>query len=171
MGKARRKVAVFLIMLFLSAFCPVSSGLAGGENSRPACFCNELAKNSADWRLYLCAKDPVTWRVLEAGGWGELVIHRSSGRFEFTGHGMQPATEYALVCPSGQSPSGNVLACGRADGRGELRSAGAWTAWRGKFWLVLGSDLQGKCPDLIPESPAILKAWHPADYLFETETL
>jgi hypothetical protein len=105
------------------------------------------------------------------GGWGELVIHRPSGRFEFTGRGLRPATEYALVRTAGQSPAGNVLACGRSDGRGEMRSAGAWTAWRGKFWLVLGSDLPGECPDLTPESPVTLRAWHPADYLFEMETL
>jgi hypothetical protein len=162
---------VFLIMLFLSAFCSVSSGLAGGETSRHICFCNELAKSSADWRLYLCAKDPVTWRVLSSGGWGELAIHRPNGRFEFTGHGMRPATDYALVHTSGQSPSGGILACGRADERGELHTSGVWSAWRGKIWLVLGSDLQGKCSDLTPESPITLKAWHPADYLFETETL
>lgn len=158
-------------MLSLPLSFPVSPGLAGGESSRPACFCNELAKGSPDWRLYLCAKDPATWRVLPSGGWGELAIHRPSGRYEFTGRGLRPGTTYALVHTSGHSPTGNVLACGRANGRGELRVAGAWTAWSGKFWLVLGEDLQGNCADLAPASPATLKVWHPADYLFETETL
>ena len=33
--------------------------------------------------------------------------------------------------------------------------------WQGRSAL-LGSDLQGKCPDLTPESPATLKAWRTA---------
>ena len=161
------------MLLFALLLSFVQSVPARGGASRPACFCNELNSSSSDWRLYLVAKDPATWRVLESGAWGELTIHRPAGRVAFTGHGLRPTTDYALVRRAGQgpSPSGNVLVCGKSDNRGELRITGVWSVWSGKFWLVLGEDLQGRCADSTPESPATLKAWHPAAYLFETETL
>ena len=168
MGKTRGTVALSLFLLVALVLSLAQSMPARGGESRPACLCNELDRSSSDWRLYLCAKDPATWRVLKAGAWGELTIHRSTGKFSFNGHGLRPATDYALVRHAGQATSGSLLACGRTNERGELRVAAAWSAWSGKFWLVLGDDLQGRCAD---PSPASLKAWHPDAYLFESETL
>ena len=155
-------------MIFLVLF--ISAGVRS-ENQTIPCLCNELDQKAADWRLYLYAKDPATWQVIKGGAWAELTINRPSGKFTLAAHGLLPKTEYALVRNAGQAPEGQVLARIFTDRRGDFRATGVWREWKEKFWVVLGKDLQGNPHDFKPGMRAVLKDWHPQQYLFESEIL
>jgi hypothetical protein len=156
------------VMIFLILF--ISAGVRGQEKIIP-CLCNELDKKVQDWRLYLYAKDPLTWQVINGGAWAELNINRPSGKFTLEAHGLQPKTEYALIRYAGQTRTGQVLSRVFTDHRGNFRSSGVWPEWSGKLWVVLGKDLQENPRDFKPGMRVLLKDWHPKQYLFESEIL
>jgi len=148
----------------------MSAGVKAEDKTIP-CLCNELDKQASDWRLYLYAKDPVTWQVINGGGAAELNINRPSGKFAIEAHGLLPKTEYALVRSAGQSQSGQVLVRSVTDNLGNFKSSGIWHEWTNKFWVVLGKDLQGNARDFKPGMRDTLKGWNPKQYLFESEIL
>ena len=159
----------FILALIFLILC-TCAGVKAEDQTIP-CLCNELDKKSPDWRLYLYAKNPMTWQVIKGGAWAELNINRPSGRFTIEAGGLLAKTEYALVRSAGQAQGGQVLARIVTDGRGKFRSSGIWREWTDKFWVVLGKDLQGNAQDFKPGMRDTLKDWHPKQYLFESEVL
>jgi len=132
---------------------------------------NELGKGSQVWRLNLFAKNPATWQIIEGGATGEITICRTTGSFRLKAVGLHPYTEYALVRYQGRPPFGQVLMRIITDKDGTVTSAGSWKQWTGKFWLVLGKDLKGYPDKFKTGMQDKLKAWRPAEYLFESEEL
>jgi hypothetical protein len=169
-GAFRPGLKLLVVQFALLVLLPVLVAAAEAK-SLSTCFCNELGKNAPVWRLNLHAKDPNSWQVIDGGARGELTIQRSSGRFELKAGGLRPDTEYALVRYEGNPPFGQVLIRGWSDAHGGFTSTGIWQQWTRKFWLVLAKDLQGRHEDFKPGMTDELQAWHPVEYLFESEEL
>ena len=148
-----------------------TSSAVKSEDAAMPCLCNELEIKSPDWRLYLYAKDPATWQVINGGAWGELNINHPSGKFRLEVHGLLPKTEYALVRYRGPALAAQIVLRFQVNDRGSFKSSGVWREWSEKFWVVLGSDLQENPADFKPGTRATPKDWHPAQYLFESEAL
>ena len=144
---------------------------ARAEDKTILCLCNELDKKATDWRLYLYAKDPLTWKVIKEGPWAELKINRPSGKFTLAAQGLLAETEYALVRTDGRAQAGQVLTRTFTDGRGNFNVSGVWHEWSAKFWVVLGNDLQGKQRDYKAGMRDTMKGWHPKQYIFESEEI
>jgi len=130
-----------------------------------------LAKGPADYNglekgkspvkhLYLYEKDS-DWNVVEDGAWGKLTFNEEKNTFVFNGHELEPETEYTLVHYMDTWPNVDVLDYGTTDEYGNVHLQGSWDVWSMKFWLVLSSDITG----------SQLTGWHPAEYLFEYNTL
>jgi hypothetical protein len=162
---------ICLIAALLPAILMTGRGAPAAEKNVPLCRCNELDARSPEWQLYLRAKDPATWRVIEGGSWALLTINRPAGKFALEAQGLSPHREYALVHVTQQDRAGEVLCRAKADAQGLLRCSGAGNAWSEKYWLVLSEDLRGNPADFPPGGSAALKNWRPASYLFESEQL
>ena len=162
-----KRIVLQVVSLLLFPAAAVVSGAGSGAD----CYCNELGKNAEVWRLHLFAKNPENWRVINNGARGELTIRRSSGKFEMKASGLRPNTEYALARYDGKPPFGKVLARGCSNLRGEYSGSGIWQQWSGKFWLVPGKDLAALPENFSPGMSDELRAWHPVEYLFESEEL
>jgi len=123
----------------------------------------------------LIAKEPVdtgAWPWVEDGAFGSLMYQQA--KFTFTGHGLAPKTEYALVNYYEDWPNVAVLGTAMTDKNGNIQIKGGsttlimyeyptstsdeYSGWGAKVWLVPKSDLSGN----------VFIAWNPLNYLFET---
>lgn len=127
--------------------------------------CVAAGPASGEKTLLLYAKNPATWRIVEAGGAGRLRYAETTGRFSFAAWGLAAETEYALVRHADDPASGRILARGVSDRQGALQLSGSWQDWTQKFWLVPAADLT------LQGDRARLTNWHPERYLFENKLL
>jgi hypothetical protein len=117
--------------------------------------------------LLLENKDPTTWEVKVDGKYGVFTYDATT--FTFKGYELTAGTEYSLIYYADPWPgTGSVLL---DSGTGTYFNAGTSSKSLtsipkagdlnypvgGKIWLVLSSDFDTNH----------MKAWHPADYLFE----
>lgn len=122
-------------------------------------------------RLFLRAKYPGSWKIVEGGAWAEILFDRDSGHFTIRGDGLAPETAYVLARVTAAGRSGEFLGSARSDRQGTLAFCGRWRNWHGTFWLVVAADIWD-----MSRRPAVgdrlkLKAWNPSAYLFESEVL
>ncbi len=103
------------------------------------------------------------------GPYGKLNVNEISLTYSFNGKFLRPETEYALVQYLGDV-TGNrediwIVGLGLSNGNGDLHISGDWQPWLGRFWVVLGEDVDGEA-DGATELDR-LASWNPAEYLFE----
>ena len=155
----KRILAIALVLVVLAVFGSVSV-LAGGPNGQ--------AGKSNVAHLYLAAKNPSTWSIVEDGAWGKMQYRLSGPTFncEFNGHLLQPGVAYDLIYYPDPWPGNGLIVLGTATANaggnvhiaanivtGDLSNA--------KIWLVLAADVS-------PIEPHAMIGWNPTDYLFET---
>lgn len=135
-------------------------------------------RNNQAEHVYLTAKNPSGWSVIEDGAWGKLT-YKEDGSFIFNGHGLVPNEDYSLINFQRvvwQWPASvYVLGADESNDGGQVHIMGTWdesefdfdsTPGTGdddgyKVWLVRTSDLTGET----------LSGWNPANYLFEVDLI
>lgn len=140
----------------------------------------ESAGKSPVEQLYLWAKDPVSWEIID-GAWGKMTYNTANEKFIFNGHQLTPYADYQLINYAREGsewpPTINCLGMGTADEYGDVHIMGSivyedlgydTTPDTGsedgyKIWLVpsASADCDGN----------LLVGWDPADYLFENNLI
>ncbi|MGC9359198.1 MAG: hypothetical protein ACP5G7_02340 [Anaerolineae bacterium] len=127
------------------------------------------AGNSNNAFVELWRKNPDTWEVLIDQAWGKLRynVEGSEFAYHFTGHMLEPGTEYALIVYIDPWPGtgGALLAEGMADEYGNLLLKGSMDLngdlEEAKIWLVYADDYDGEK----------MTSWNPDGYLFEYDLI
>jgi len=132
--------------------------------------------------LYLFAKDPETWEIIEGGPWGKMKYNLSGKTFKFVfnGHQLIPKGEYVLIYYPDPWPGqglicigsgvankgGNVHITGKFDTGTDLPAEGDENFEDGaKIWLVLAADVE--CGTIDDPTSRMMTSWNPDEYLFE----
>lgn len=151
-----KKLAILIaVVAFLVAAAPALAVKPNGPSA-----VNGLAHPGPVSQLYLYEKDG-DWNAVVGGAWGKMTF---GSDFVFNGHGLQPDTKYTLIRYADPWPGSPVcLASGTSNAGGNLNLSGVMKEGDLKVWLVLSADVN--C-----ETPA-MTGWHPAEYLFEYNTI
>lgn len=166
----KTKIAYFLIFVF-AFILTISPVLAVNPNGSSAY--NGLEKgNSSVMHLYMYEKD-ASWNVVDGGAWGKMTFNKNKNLLVFNGYGLDANREYSVIHYMGDNPNLSrdklhMIAIGTSTSGGEVNIKGSWDVWKGKFWLVPASDLNGVAGDKVLDN---LTNWNPGDYLFEYNDL
>jgi hypothetical protein len=138
-------------------------------------------------KLILVEKNPSTWEVVEGGASGTLCfdIVDDEFTFKFSACGLEPYTEYSLIYYAdkynrfvnwgGDNPGAHIMTGSTGEGDCislsgtvelgmDLPHPDDFNYGQGaKIWLVLADDYD-------PDAKK-LTAWHPTEYLFETNLI
>ena len=168
-------VMIALVAVMLVSIVPV---FAAKPTTSPAAS-NGIEKGKND-HLYLYAKDPDTWEIVEDAAWGKMNINVNKGKFVFNAHKLEPNTDYVLICYQDPWPGtgsqwlGNCI----SDENGNVHIQGSIyyetlpsyvyeidgeQVEGSKIWLVLADDYD--------QGSTEMSAWNPSEYLFEFDLL
>ena len=168
-------VMIALVAVMLVSIVPV---FAAKPTTSPAAS-NGIEKGKND-HLYLYAKDPDTWEIVEDAAWGKMNINVNKGKFVFNAHKLEPNTGYVLICYQDQWPGtgSQWLGSCTSDENGNVHIQGSIyyetlpsyvyeidgeQVEGSKIWLVLADDFD--------QASAEMSAWNPSEYLFEFDLL
>jgi hypothetical protein len=152
-------------VMFITVFLTPHSGISGTSNEST---CSECVVVPGVLRLY--PKDPHTWEIVSDAALAHLEFSREKETFRLSAHKLKPDTPYALIQHEHDYPTGSgyIIATANSDSQGRLILQGGWKLWKGKFWLVLHTDVEGEAGDYTLDR---LKEWNPESYLFEARVL
>jgi len=155
-----------LAMVFLSTLSAQAAMAKGAE---------EPGKSPMG-RLYLFQKDPVTWKTLMDGAWGEIDYKLWGPKFDFVfnGHRLMPGEKYTLIYYPEPWPGEGLIVLGSvtADDFGDVRIEGKVHTGdlpaKGDQNNPLGAKIR-----LVPSEDVLcdrhgtkLTGWHPTESLF-----
>jgi hypothetical protein len=171
----KKSIVMFgMIALMIVTTLPVFAVKPAGPSSS-----NGLKKGKND-HLYLYEKDPQTWDIVEDPAWAKMNINIKKNKFVYNAHGLNPDTEYELICYQDPWPGTGSLLLGNdiTDAEGNVHIMGSINVTDlpsfiyeteeedfsgSKIWLVLADDYN--------EITTELENWNPTEYLFEYDLL
>jgi len=141
--------------------------------------CLSCVSKAGDVSLWLVEKD-ASWNPVPGGASGELTYKAEGPTFfdyTFDGTGLEPNTSYTLIYYPDPWPGTGLIILGsdNTDGNGEIILGGSVNTGSlpkeddanyptgAKIWLVLSSDVNTTTNQMT--------AWHPTEYLFESNLI
>jgi hypothetical protein len=164
-----------LVAVMLVSIVPV---FAAKPTTSPAAS-NGIEKGKND-HLYLYAKDPETWEIVEDAAWGKMNINLNKGKFVFNGHKLEPNTDYVLICYQDEWPGTGslLLGSGSSDEEGNVHIKGSidYEILPSYVYEIDGEQVEGSkiwlvSADDFDQASAEMGAWNPSEYLFEFDLL